>query len=115
MTVSRRSFTTFSEAFRPMLSICPRKSSSRSLSASYKANFMLDEPALMTAIQPLMVRPLGDRGLDVAASRCRNQHGDGSRGEPRQPRVGPAGQNDRDPRAQHDAGGIGACEKREAL
>jgi hypothetical protein len=75
-------------------------------------NLMLDEPALRTAIASLITPPPFAAGPRAATWR-RGRHRAG--GQTRRDRVGPAGQDDRHARPEHDPRRIGIGHEAEAL
>src|SRR6185295_1573952 len=98
----------------PRPSTCPRTDASSSFPRQRKTeNFRLDEPALMTRIASAIASPHRPPCAGPACIGDQRRHGAG--GEPRDQRVGAAGEDDRDLGSEHDARGVGTAEEGEAL
>src|SRR5690349_14049805 len=78
---------------------------------------MLDEPALMTRMTSMSLPQdvSNDGGRRLLAPRERDQRRNGAGSQPRDDGIRAAREDDGHFRAEHDAGGIGAREKRQAF
>ena len=98
----------------PMPSICPL-SSSVSCSPRDVEDAELEARRAGIEDQDHVGHGVTPAALAGLAAGLGDEHRDRAGGEPGDERIGPAGQDDRHPRAEHDAGGIGAGHEGQAL